>query len=311
MIVGSLYKLLWGVFLLFGNIFAVKGVQEMLVTKKVNNNVAICIDGNGRELIAIGKGIGFPKLPYEITDMNLVDRTFYDVDSRYLPLLNDIPMEIIDFTARMMDDVKGKLPYETSPNIVMTLADHIAFSIERHRNGIYVQMPSIYEMMQNYPLEVKIGKRFLSEIHRSFQVKLPQDEIQGIAMHFINAKNNATNPEQEELDKARMQQYEEMLEQTTQIIEWELDIQVRRDTFNYARFASHLSYLFRRMFTQQYMDSDNLQVYMAIREEYPKVAACVSKLNEYYQQNFSTALTEEEQLYLILHINRVCAKANT
>ena len=283
----------------------------MLVTKKVNNNVAVCIDGNGRELIALGKGIGFPKLPYEITDMNLVDRTFYDVDSRFLPLLNDVPIEIIDFTARMMDDVKGKLPYEPSPNIVMTLADHIAFSIERAKNGIYVQMPSIYEMMQSHPLEVKIGKRFLSEIQRSFQVKLPPDEVQGIAMHFINAKNNGINPEQEKQDKVRKQQYEEMLEQTTQIIEWEMDIQVQRNSFNYARFASHLSYLFRRMFTQQYMDSDNLQVYATIREEYPKVAECVSKINDYYRDNWSAALTEEEQLYLILHINRVCSKANT
>lgn len=283
----------------------------MLVTKKVNNNVAVCVDGKGRELIAFGKGIGFPKLPYEITDMNLIDRTFYDVDSRYLPLLNDIPMEIIDFTARMLDDVKGKLPYETSPNIVMTLSDHIAFAIERASKGIYVRMPSIYEMTQDYPLEVKIGKRFLSEIQRKFQVKLPKDEVQGIAMHFINARNNATNQEQEKLDKVRKEQYEEMLEQTTQIIEWEMDIQVRRDTFNYARFASHLSYLFRRMFTQQYVDSDNLQVYAAIQEEYPKVAECVSRLNEYYQQNWSTALTDEEQLYLILHINRVCSKANT
>ncbi len=282
----------------------------MLVTKKVNNNVAVCIDGNGRELIAFGKGIGFPKLPYEITDMELIERTFYDVDSRYLPLLNDIPLEIINFTAKMLDDVKGKLPYETSPNIVMTLADHIAFSIERAQNGIYVRMPSVYEMMQDYPLEIRIGKRFLSEIQRSFQVKLPPDEVQGIAMHFINAKNNATNPEQEKQDKDRKEQYEEMLEQTTQIIEWEMDIQVRRDTFNYARFASHLSYLFRRMFTQQYTDSDNLQVYDAVREEYPKVAACVRKLNEYYQQNWSAELTEEEQLYLILHINRVCSKVN-
>ena len=271
----------------------------MLVTKKVNNNVAVCIDGNGRELIAFGKGIGFPKLPYEITDMELIERTFYDVDSRYLPLLNDIPLEIINFTAKMLDDVKGKLPYETSPNIVMTLADHIAFSIERAQNGIYVRMPSVYEMMQDYPLEIRIGKRFLSEIQRRFQIKLPPDEVQGIAMHFINAKNNATNPEQEKQDKDRKEQYEEMLEQTTQIIEWEMDIQVRRDTFNYARFASHLSYLFRRMFTQQYTDSDNLQVYDAVREEYPKVAACVRKLNEYYQQNWSAELTEEEQLYLI------------
>ena len=42
----------------------------MKVIKKINNNVAVCIDNDGHELIAFGKGIGFPKIPYELTDLN-------------------------------------------------------------------------------------------------------------------------------------------------------------------------------------------------------------------------------------------------
>ncbi|WP_368259898.1 CAT RNA binding domain-containing protein, partial [Clostridium paraputrificum] len=37
----------------------------MIVVKKINNNVAICLDNNNNELIAFGKGIGFPATPYE------------------------------------------------------------------------------------------------------------------------------------------------------------------------------------------------------------------------------------------------------
>lgn len=50
----------------------------MKVVKKINNNVAICLDSNNCELVAFGKGIGFPKMPYEIQDLSLIDRTFYD-----------------------------------------------------------------------------------------------------------------------------------------------------------------------------------------------------------------------------------------
>lgn len=32
----------------------------MKAIKKINNNVAICVDSNNKELIAFGKGIGFP-----------------------------------------------------------------------------------------------------------------------------------------------------------------------------------------------------------------------------------------------------------
>ena len=49
----------------------------MQVIKKLNNNFAICLDKEGNELVAYGKGIGFPKTPYELTDLSKIDRTFY------------------------------------------------------------------------------------------------------------------------------------------------------------------------------------------------------------------------------------------
>lgn len=68
----------------------------MIVTKKINNNAAICLDGNQHELVAFGKGIGFPKMPYELSDLSKVDRTFYNISSQYLPMLNDIPEHNIE-----------------------------------------------------------------------------------------------------------------------------------------------------------------------------------------------------------------------
>jgi beta-glucoside operon transcriptional antiterminator len=38
------------------------------------------------------------------------------------------------------------------------------------------------------------------------------------------------------------------------------------------------------------------------------VAACVDKISDYFESVTSTELNEEEKLYLILHINRVCSK---
>ena len=279
----------------------------MMVLKKINNNVAVCQDGNGRELIAFGRGIGFPPTPYELTDLNKVDRTFYNVSSKYIPLLNDIPIEIVQFTARQMLEIQDKLPYETSANLVLTLADHIAFAIERAGRGIYVQMPSVYEMEMSFPLEVKIGRRFIAAAKRELKINLPRGEVQGIAMHLINARNA---PAIGGDAGGIVDQYEEILEQTTQIIEWELSVTVRRDTFNYARFATHLQYLLKRIFEKKHIDSSNLQLYHSIREEFPDVADCVDKISACYQRDWSAELTEEEKLYLIMHVNRVCSKDN-
>ena len=56
------------------------------------------------------------------------------------------------------------------------------------------------------------------------------------------------------------------------------------------------------------LDSSNLQMYETMRQEYKAVADCVDKIGEYYESVTSAELNEEEKLYLILHINRVCSK---
>lgn len=277
----------------------------MIVLKKINNNVAICEDSNHRELIAFGKGIGFPTTPYELTDLRKIERTFYNVSEQYISLLSDIPYEIVQFTAQQLLEAQDELPYDTNANLTLTLADHIAFAIERAQKGIYVRMPSIYELEMNYPAEVKIGKRMVSAIMREFSVTLPKNEAQGIAMHLINARGNSSlgeNPNHSE------QNYEEILQQTTRIIEQELGIRVRQDTFNYARFATHIQYLLKRAYEQKYIDSGNLQMYSQLRDEFGEISDCVEVICDYYKNTWSLELPEEEKVYLIMHINRVSSK---
>lgn len=279
----------------------------MMVVKKINNNVAICRDGSQRELIAFGRGIGFPPTPYELTDLSRIDRTFYNVNSKYIPLLADIPPEIVQFTADQMLALQDELPYETSSNLVLTLADHIAFAIERAGRGIYVQMPSIYEMELNYPAEVQAGRKMVAALRQKLKIKLPKGEVQGIAMHLINAQDKALDGTVPGLEE----QYDEILDRITFIIEEELGVHVRRNTFNYARFATHVQYLLKRVLEQKHIDSENLQMYQSMQEEYPDISACVDKIARCLADVWSAELTEEERLYLILHVNRVCSKENS
>ena len=275
----------------------------MVVVKNINNNVSLCLDGNGKEVVVFGKGVGFLKPPAEVP-LSKIERTFYDVNQQYLPLLSDIPPEVIDFTARMMVQVQGELPYETSSNLILTLADHLAFAVERSKKGIYIPMPSAYELETGYPLEMEVGRRFVSAMEREFGLLLPKSEAQGVAMHFINARTSGA----EETEVNIEERYEAILEETTRIIEGEMGLQIRRDTFNYARFATHVQYLLKRVYDKKHIDSDNVQMYEAIRDEYQAVSDCVDQIGAYLKQNWRAELTEEEKLYLIMHVNRVCSQ---
>lgn len=275
----------------------------MVVVKNINNNVSLCLDSKGKEVVIFGKGVGFIKPPAEVP-LSRIERTFYDLNQQYLPLLNDIPQEIIEFTARQLAEIQDQLPYETNSNLVLTLADHLAFAMQRAKKGIYVPMPTIYEMEANYSLEINIGRRFVANLEKTFDTRLPKGEVQGVAMHFINAR--AGQPGQ--VAVGIEDRYEEILERATQIIEYEMKLKVQRDTFNYARFATHMQYLLRRIFEDKSIDSTNIQMYKSIRNEYETVSGCVDKIDEYLKSNWDAELTEEEKLYLIMHVNRVCSQ---
>ena len=275
----------------------------MIVVKNINNNVSLCLDSRGKEVVVFGKGVGFLKPPAEVP-LAKIERTFYDLNSQYLTLLNDIPIKVIDFTARQIATIQGLLPYETNSNLILTLADHLAFAMERARKGIYIPMPSIYVMETDYPLEIKVGRLIVANLEQEFKMPLPKGEIQGVAMHFINAR--AGYPKQTGISIE--DRYEDILERTTQIIEHELGIVVQRDTFSYARFATHVQYLLKRIFDDKHIDSVNIQMYKSIRNEYETVSGCVDKIGEYLYSNWNAELTEEEKLYLIMHVNRVCIK---
>lgn len=274
----------------------------MDAVKKINNNVAICVDGNGNELIAFGKGIGFPKMPYKIKDLDVIDRTFYNVNPGMLQLVNDLPQDIIEFSAKMLNVINAQ-GYEYNPNAILTMADHIEFALQRKKNNIKVSMPLVYEVKQKYPQELKYGKYILRQIYKTFHVRLDADEAVGIALNLVNSQIESRDT------NTRTISYEkQVIEEITDIIERELQFNIDKDSFSYTRFATHLQYLIHRLNDNQCIDSDNEAMYDKAELEYKDIAECVYIINDYLDNNFNCRLTKEERLYLILHINRVYAK---
>lgn len=272
----------------------------MLGLRRINNNVVLCRDGKGRELIAMGKGIG--TLPREIP-LGEIERTFYDTDESYRQLVAELPEQVLEFAARIVEIARNELPYELSPNAAFTLADHINFAMERARKRIRVKMPLAYDVEQLYPAEYGIAKAARRRIRKEFCIELPECENTGIAMSLLNSKLTGS-----ETEAVNEEQDEQMLEDVTEIVENEMNILVERGGFNYSRYATHMQYLFRRIHTGQAIQSDNLQIYLSLREEFPEIAACVEKIARHISEQWHSELTEEEKLYLILHINRICIK---
>ena len=273
----------------------------MQVIKKINNNVVICLDNNNHELIAFGRGIGFPPTPYELNDISKIDRTYYGVNSSYLGLINEIPENIFEVSAKIVDMAVNYIDCELSSNLVFTLADHINFAIERNRANMNFKNPFLYDIQYFYEKEMDIGNLALKMIRRYLKVNLPEEEAGNIALHFINAE--ALNEKDKEFNFS-----DTIIEEVTHLIEKELDIRIKREDFNYSRFVSHLQYLIKRKDTAGNASSDNIKLCMEIKQEFPQIYQCVLKIRDYMAKKLEWELNEEEQLYLILHVNRLYAR---
>ena len=73
----------------------------MRIVKRLNNNAVLCVDDDGRQVIALGRGLSTIPLSSDL-DLNLVIRTFYDIEPRYIDLLRDLPIEKVADFERML-----------------------------------------------------------------------------------------------------------------------------------------------------------------------------------------------------------------
>ena len=132
--------------------------------QKINNNVALAQDAKGREMIVFGKGIGFPAMPYELTDLSVVQRTFYDVDEKYFDLLRDVPQEIFLAADDIAESAREELNCPLNPNLTYVLADHLNFAIQRCREGIALRTPLAYDIRHLYPQEYELAHTALTAL---------------------------------------------------------------------------------------------------------------------------------------------------
>lgn len=56
----------------------------MKLLKKINNNYALALDSRGEKIIVEGRGIGFQKMPCELSDLSLVSKTYYNTKDKML-----------------------------------------------------------------------------------------------------------------------------------------------------------------------------------------------------------------------------------
>ena len=86
------------------------------------------------------------------------------------------------------------------------------------------------------------------------------------------------------------------------------DLVIDTTDFNYSRFVSHMHYLLKRGRENTMIQSDNDAIFAATKESFPKAYQAAQSVCRYLLSVSGIDLSEEEQLYLMMHINRLCTR---
>ena len=273
----------------------------MRITKTLNNNIVIASDSQGREVVLMGKGIGFGCKQGMPPDMRLVEKQFFGLSSgahiqQLAELLDRIPLEHLSIGMQIVEHVQEKIKKPLNETLVLMVSDHISFAIERHKKGLDLNNALLWEIKKFYPDEYQLGLDALDIVQREAGIRLRDDEAGFLAMHIVNAQYGGSEPLAQDLVR--------LIQDVVNLVRYTYGIDLDENSLDYVRFVTHLKFFLARIFTKEtYSGSEDL--YNIVSAMYPRAAACTQKIASYIRQKLDYSLDLEEQGYLIIHIEKL------
>nr|WP_315102625.1 PRD domain-containing protein [uncultured Catonella sp.] len=273
----------------------------MIIEGIINNNVISSRDDEGKEVVVMGRGIGFGKKKGDILSETDIDKIFTIEDEaelkKFKDLLVSIPLEYLQVSNEIISYAKEKLDTELHPNIYLTLTDHISFAIKRREENLIFQIPMENEIRRFFPLEYQIGKQSLKLISEMLGYELPPDEAAALAIHFVNAELNIKVRDTWIITKMMG----DILSLISEQIEGLKEESVEKDSFT----ASLKLLSYRLVMAQPLKEKGDEKLYHFVKENYPDEWKITEKINEYVTTEYKRNFTEEEKLYFTIQIKRI------
>lgn len=274
----------------------------MLILKKINNNVALASSDAGEEIVVFGKGVGFHEMPYELEDESVIQRVFRDVDEKCIGGFANIADDVLLVASDIVAMADKALDCALAGNLVVCLADHLQYALERTGDGIAIENPLSHEVAFVYPREVELGRRGIELVSERMGVNMPESEITSIALHLVNAEVDGMGSSQ---DMDLVMKSTVILERATQVIEGQLGQQLDRTSYAYVRFVAHLRFLIRRLMRGGCKETENSGLFRQAARDFPDAYRCAAGINEYLKRDYNWSCSDEEMLYLMMHVNRL------
>ena len=277
----------------------------MKVDKVINNNLVRSHDDADREIMVMGSGLGFKKKPGDPIEKEKIEKIYIlqgEEQGRHMEeLLSEMPLECIQAANEIVDYAVVSLGKPLSNYLYLNLCDHIHFAIKRMKEGLPIHNALLTEIKRFYSHEYQIGLEALQIVKKRTGCLLPEDEAGFIATHIVNA-------EMEFNDMGSTQEMMKIIRHILNIVRYHFHVELDEESIHYDRFITHLKFFVKRVFSGQELDENDESFFIMIKNQYREEYACVLKVYYYIRKEYGILLTNDEIMYLIIHIRRVITK---
>lgn len=277
------------------------GGEKVKIEKILNNNAVISTK-NEEEIIIIGRGLAFNKRVGDDINKQQIDKIFTleneDIMKNFKTLIADMPIEYMEISEKIIAYAKMKLGKKLNDSIYIHLTDHIHFAIQRFKNNLPIKNGLLWETRQIYKEEYEIGLEALNMICEQFGVILPEDEAGFLALHIVNAELDEEMPVIKDMTQ--------VMQEILTIVKYHFKFEFNENSLTFYRFITHLKFFAQRLVKgNHYKSSVDDDLYEVIKHKYPNAYKCTEKIKKFIESNYTYKLTEEEMLYLTIHIERI------
>ena len=215
----------------------------MKIDKIINNNIVSAIEADGKEVVIMGRGLGFGMKPGKEIPEGKIEKVFrldsQNSTDKFKELLANLPLEHIQASTEIINYAKSVLNRRLNQSIYITLTDHINFAIERFKERMVFTNPLLNEIKTFYKEEYLVGEYAVALIERRIGIKLPVDEAGFIALHIVNAEYNTVMRDTIDITN--------LIQNVVKIVKEYFSMDLDETSLNYQRFVTHLRFLAQRI----------------------------------------------------------------
>jgi len=273
----------------------------MKVFKSINNNIVSAFDENGREMVVIGKGIGYKAQEGAEIARDKIIKTFVmdsqDNLNKLKDLFSHLQKEYIEITDEILTFAKSHLNKELNESAYITLADHISFAISRMRDGMPFDNILLTEVRRFYSKEFEVGLFAIKQIKEKIGIDMPVGEAASIALHILNAEYYTSVSE---------------AFKGTQLLGWIIDkitehadCEIDTNSHYGERFVVHLKYLVQRIIHNEPPSIEDDVIYNILAGQYKNIIRSCENISKDIWETHQYKLTRHEVACMAMHIQRI------